>query len=178
MTEQVLNRKYAILQEVDLDKSESWMYFILHNGNEEALAHLEKQLDSVNWEDSESGIFEMESKYLVSEQTAKDMIRVDLNPTSFHRKFDGTLQKIDFGFVPHMKNEKRIKKVCRKLEGGQIEDYLDQEELVVGDNSKGSEDSVSDSVSDSEESSDDDKKSDVKKIPIPRVAMAKQKPKK
>ena len=33
-------RKYAILQETSGEESESWLYFIRYQGNEEALAHL------------------------------------------------------------------------------------------------------------------------------------------
>src|SRR5689334_2527555 len=90
---------YALLQETSGEESESWYYFIRYQGNEEALHHLQKQFERIEWyllDDTDVCTFDLELDYLVCEKTAKEMTKVDLNHFSFHRKFDGKLQIIDF----------------------------------------------------------------------------------
>src|SRR5688572_5638785 len=96
--ENMCNYTYAILQETSGEESESWYYFIRYQGNEEALQHLQKQLEKIDWyllDDTDVCTFDLELDYLVCEKTAKEMTKVDLNHFSFHRKFDGKLQMVD-----------------------------------------------------------------------------------
>lgn len=181
-------KKYAILQETSGEESESWLYFIKYQGNEEALNFLSKQLDSVDWYILDGySTFDLETDFLVSEQTAKEMTNVDLNAYSFHRKFDGTLKKIDFGFKDKHSNEKKMKKAFNLLGYGKIENFIDQEDVnpedLVSVSSSEEEDSNS-SSSHSESSSPDSSSSSrtkkrgklpgVAKIEIPRIARMKQ----
>ena len=168
---------YAILQETSGEECESWLNFIRYQGNEEALAHLEKQLDQVEWYIVDDlSTFDVETKFLVSEQTAKEMTKVDLNHCSFHRKFDGVLQKIDLKFKPHYDNEKKIKKATDILGNGGIENFIDKEDIDPEDMA----DSSSSSSSESEKSEDEKPKESKpepkkdKKFDIPRKAQAKQ----
>lgn len=121
---------YAILMETSGEECESWMYFIRYEGNEAVLQHLESQLNSVEWYViNDLSTFDLETKKLVSEQTAKEMTLVDLNHTSFHRKFDGKLQQIDFHFKTRYTNEKKMDKVFNMIGYGQIENYIDMEDV-------------------------------------------------
>ena len=101
------------------------------------------------------------------------MTKVDLNSNSFHRKFDGKLQKIDFDFKKKDGNETKICKIFDILGYGQIEDYIsdediDDEDLVTDDESTDNE-SVSDSShsSDKDDDDDDDDDSNKKRKRIP-----------
>lgn len=146
-------RKYAILQETSGEENETWINFILYEGNEEALAHLEKQLDQIDFYIvDDMSTFDLETKVLVSEQTAKEMTQVDLNHFSFHRKFDGVLKRVDLGLKSHYNNEKKMKKVFNVLGYGKIEEYVDQEDIDPEDLNA----PAQDSSSSSEESSNDD----------------------
>uniref|UniRef100_A0A6C0EJX1 Uncharacterized protein n=1 Tax=viral metagenome TaxID=1070528 RepID=A0A6C0EJX1_9ZZZZ len=179
---------YALLQETNGEECESWYYFIRFQGNEEALAHLEKQIDSVNWYMLDDlSTFVIETQYLVSERTAKEMTKVDLNPTSFHRKFDGKLEMIDLGLKDSYKTEKKMLRVFDTLGNGKIERYIDREDIDPEDLVDCSDsDSESGSGSESAEDSSDeeDKKKKHKKtgkLPgalgkqsMPRFARAKQ----
>lgn len=121
---------YALLAEFNQDAAETWYYFIRYQGNEENIMYLKKQLETIKWicEDGLSA-FDFITEYLVSEKTAKEMTKVDINSQSFHRKFDGKLEKIDLGLKEKEKNKKKMKKVNRVLGFGQIEDYVDKEDL-------------------------------------------------
>lgn len=170
-------RKYAILQETSDEDGESWYYFIKHDGNEEALKKLEEQLDSVEWELSDDlCTFILERQVLVSESTAKEMTKVDLNSQSFHRKFDGELKDINFGFSKRDTNEDKMVRVYELLNHGMIENYIDQEDIDPEDlvdriDSCDSEYTSTDESSTSEsEDDDDDRKTDVRST-LPRVAM-------
>ena len=146
--------KYAILMETSGGECESWLYFIRVEGNEENLRHLQDQLEQVEWYIlDEMSTFDLDLDNYVSAQTAKEMSKVDLNHHSFHRKFDGKLEKIDLGFSEKDKNKKKIKKAFEILGYGLIEDFIgdedvDQEDLVSG--SEESEDTDNESVSSSE----------------------------
>jgi hypothetical protein len=143
----------------------------------------------------------MDLEYLVHEQTAKEMTMVDLNHCSFHRKFDGKLEKINLGFKDHYSDEKKMKKAFNVLGYGKIEEFIDQEdvdeELLVSDHSsssdnEGSSESEPETISSSSESSKEEKenkkkgtlpgkvvkKENQKTIPIPGFAKAKKKKKK
>jgi hypothetical protein len=173
---------YAILQETSGEESESWLYFIRYQGNEEALAHLQKQLSEVEWYIlGDLSTFDLETDYLVSERTAKEMTKVDLNACSFHRKFDGKLQKIDLGFKDTHSNEKKMTKAFDVIGYGKLDEFIDgedidPEDLASGDGSETSESETESSDSDSEEEKRPGKLPSVaKKIPIPRYAAAKKK---
>lgn len=187
--------KYAILMETNGEEFESWYYFIKYNGNEETLKHLQKQLESVEWylsdeDDEVNGLstFDLELEYLVSEQTAKEMTKVDLNSCYRHRKFDGTLQRIELGFKKRHSDEKKMTKAFDILSYGQIEDYIDQEDYDEEDCCSDSSEEENEEESDSsEEESEEEKekkpKKKVKGIPpallnsnLPRMAKAKRKP--
>jgi hypothetical protein len=183
--------KYAILMETSGEECESWYYFLRYNGNERALKHLEGQLESIDWHVlGDLSTFDLETQILVSEQTAKEMTKVDLNHTAHHRKFDGTLEKVDLKFRKKDSNDKKMTRVFDALGYGQIEDYIDHEDVDAEDLTDASDEaepsgSESDeaSGSDEEEEEDEEKTSPKKKkgIPpallasnLPRIARAKQ----
>lgn len=129
-TKQPEKYTYAILQETNDEEGESWLYFIRYQGNEEALKNLQKQFQLVDWELMDDlSAFEMEIDYLVSEQTAKEMTKVDLNSCGFHRKFDGKLQMIDFKLKPNSSTEKKMKKINKLIGYGKIDEYIDEEDI-------------------------------------------------
>lgn len=125
-----MDGKYAVLMETNGDEYESWYYFIRYDGNEENLEFLNKQLNKVDWEIIEDlSTFDLELDFLVSAQTAKEMTKLDLNAYSFHRKFDGKLQKIDFEFKKKDGNETKICKVNDMLGFGSIDEYISDEDI-------------------------------------------------
>ena len=88
---------YVILMETSGEENESWYYFIRVEGNEENLQKLQTQLENVDWYIIDDlSTFDLDLEHPISAQTAKQMTKVDLNHTSFHRKFDGVLKEIDF----------------------------------------------------------------------------------
>lgn len=121
--------KYAILMETSGQECESWMNFIRFEGNEEALRHLQSQLDKVDFVlIDDLSTFDLEIEHLVSEQTAKEMCGVDLNAYMFHRKFDGTLKMIDFQFSRRDTNDDRIEKINELIGLGDIDQYVEGED--------------------------------------------------
>ena len=143
---------------------ESWYYFIKFNGNESELNQLQKQLQQVEWYMLEElSTFDLDLDSLVSEQTAKEMIRVDLNHTSRHRKFDGKLLPIDFRFHRRESNDSKICKVFDTLGYGQIGDMIDQEEMLEEETDLGDQELSSvGSNSDSDEEEVEHKKYNLK----------------
>lgn len=147
----LMTGQYAILMETNGEENESWMYFIRVEGNEENLKFLSDQLEEIDWCILDDlSCFDLEMDHFVSATTAKEMTKVDLNHTSFHRKFDGKLQRIDFNFKRKDSNEKKICRVFDKLGFGQIEDYIDDEDL--------DEEDLCSEVSSSESEEDDEDK--------------------
>lgn len=137
--------KYAVLMETNGKEFESWLYFIKYNGNEKALEKLQKELERVEFYILDDlSTFDLDLEHLVSEQTAKEMTKVELNSVMFHRKFDGTLEDIDFGFKKADNNDKRIVRVFKKIGIGMIADYIDDEDIDEEDLSSCSDDSSSD----------------------------------
>ncbi len=121
---------YAILMETNTEESECWYYFIRVDGNEDNLQILKKNLESVdNVIIDGVSVFDLEMDHYVSALTAKEMTKVDLNHTSFHRKFDGKLKKINFGFKKKDGNETKICKIFDVLGYGKIENFIDDEDL-------------------------------------------------
>ena len=142
---------YATLMETNGEEVESWYFFIRKEGNEDALNFLNDQLDKVDFYIVDDlSTFDLEIDYFVSEQTAKQMTKIEMNHTSFHRKFDGKLKTIDFKFDKKDDNEDMIFKVFDTLGYGSIDEYIDEEDIDP-------EDLVSCS-SDSDSSDDDDDK--------------------
>ena len=118
--------KYAVLEEHNGRQNESWLYFIKYDGNEEELELLQQQLKSVEWYILEElSVFELDLMNLVSEQTAKEMTKIDLNHSVFHRRFNGKLLPIDFRFKTKDTNELKICKVFDILGYGSIEEFID-----------------------------------------------------
>lgn len=139
-----VEHKYAILMETNPDEFESWYYFIRYDGNEEALKYLEDQLNTIEWYaviDEDISTFVIETQILVSEQTAKEMTKVDLNSQTFHRKFDGKLEKIELNLdrvkKPKKKskdrhdeyNENKMAMVTSIIGYGKIERFIDMEDV-------------------------------------------------
>jgi hypothetical protein len=141
---------YAILMETSGEHNESWLNFIRFQGNEEALKHLQHQLKKVEmYIIDDMSTFDLELNTLVSEQTAREMCLVDLNPYMPHRKFDGKLEKINLDLSKKDDNDEKIEKIHDLLGYGDIDNFIDGEDLF------GRENDVSDD-SDKEIDSDDD----------------------
>lgn len=153
---------YVILMETNGEEYESWYYFIKVEGNEENLYHLQSQLEKIDWYILDDlSTFDLDLDNPVSAQTAKQMTKIDLNHYSFHRKFDGKLEKIDFDFKKKDGNETKICKVFDLLGFGQIEDFIDDEDIDEEDLTSSSEVSTDDeSLSSSEEEDEDEEEDD------------------
>lgn len=169
MIDDVSERKYAVLMETSGEECESWYYCILYNGNEENLQYLQSQIEPVKWRvDDGLSTFDLDLDHLISETTAKQLTKLELNHCFFHRKFDGVLQKIELGFKSGDKNKRKIKKAFEILGYGRIEDFIDGEDIDEEDmvdpnevhfsSEEGSEESSSD---DSSEEDEDDKDSSI-----------------
>lgn len=159
MTTETPQYRYVALQETSGEEFESWIYFIRLEGNEENLTHLKTQLDQVDWVIIDDlSTFDLDLEHTVSELTAKEMTKVELN-VYFHRKFNGTLQKINFGFKPKDSNKKKIKRVFDKLGYGQIDEFIDQEDIDPEDLAELNQGSESSSDDDDDNSSSDESSS-------------------
>jgi hypothetical protein len=149
-----LQPKYAILMETNGEECESWYYFIKHDGNEKSLEHLKKQLEQIEmYIIDDMSTFDIDLDHLISAETAKQMTKVELNSVSFHRKFDGELKTVNLGLKRKDSNEKRIMKAHDKLGFGNIDEFIDKEDL-----------DLEDCVSESEESEHED---DEDLVPLP-----------
>lgn len=168
----IMTGEYVAFMETNGKECESWYYFIRREGNEESLEYLQKQLEQIDWYILDDlSTFDLDLEHFVSAQTAKEMTKLELNAQAFHRKFDGKLKKIDFNFKKKdlKNNERMMEKVFDILGYGQIEEFIDDEDLDpedLTDNSDSESDS-DDTEQESEESSSDDenKKKDKKGIP-------------
>jgi hypothetical protein len=151
--------QYVALMETSEKECESWYFFIRLAGNGAALRHLQQQLEMVEWFILDNlSTFDLDLEHTVSAITAKQMTKLELNSHSFHRKFDGKLQKIDLGFRKRDTDERKMEKTFDLLGYGQIEEYIDDEDLDpedLTDNSSGTDDSGDTSDSYGDTSSDD-----------------------
>ncbi len=156
---------YAVMQETNGKEYESWLYFIKYTGNEEALKHLQSQIETVDWYILDDlSTFDLDLDNLVSEQTASEMITLNLNHVSNHRKFDGKMQMIDLGLKETYSNDKNIVRVFKKLGIGHIDDYVEDEDVFVHDMGSDEEDDDGESsgteyeydISDDSSSSDEE----------------------
>ena len=120
--------KYVILCETNEHKSESWYYFLKYNDNEKELKYLYDQLDKIEmYLIEDMSTFDLDMEHLFSEQTAKEMIKLEVNSVSFHRVFTGKLQFINLELKKRDDNEDMLMKCYEILGMGQIEDYIDGE---------------------------------------------------
>ena len=165
------------------EECESWYYCIRYKGNEKNIKHLQDQLETVDWYILDDlSTFDLDLEHFISERTAKELTKLELNHHSFHRKFDGVLDKIDLKLREKDKNDKKMVKVFDILGYGQIEDYIDQEDLDEEDLTDNSESSSSEEEEDSEDSEKEKEKKNrkfKKNIPknlhnIPRAAQIKR----
>ena len=154
-----MTSKYATLQEVNDTEMEAWLYFIRYDGNEINLKYLRKQLESVEWYIMDDcSTFDIDIDNLVSAQTAKEMTKVELNSHQWHRKFDGTLDRVDFEFRKKDSNETKMCKVFDYLSYGQIEDYISDEDIDEEDLEDDTENDSLSSEEDAKESDSDHEK--------------------
>lgn len=169
----IMEGDYAILMETNGEEYESWYNFIRIKGNEEALKHLQKQIEMVEWTILDDlSTFDLELEHPVSARTAKEMTKVDLNATSFHRKFDGKLDMIYLGFKDKDDDETKMCKTFDHLSYGQIEDYIDDEDLDDEDlDDVDSEDESSSSEDELPSSSEDDEEESQKRKGIPPALL-------
>jgi len=183
------DEKYVVLMETSGQECESWLYFIKYGGNEVMLKYLQEQLENVEWYILDDlSTFDLDLEHFVSSSTAKEMTKIELNSYAFHRKFDGKLQHIKLNLKNKDKNEKKMVKIFDVLGYGQIEDYIDNEDLDESDltSSPSSDDSLDTSSDDSDDNSDNEEKPNKQKgIPkallnstLPRFAKAKRRYKK
>ena len=146
---------YAVLAETNNQYRETWYYFIRYDTNVEALEQLYAQLDSIEWVYLESySTFALDLEHLGSPQTAKELTKLCVNEGSYHRKFDGTLEFINFGFRKRDNNIVRLINVCDTIGFGNIENFIDKEDFDPEDFEEEEEDE-SESESESEEESSD-----------------------
>lgn len=142
---------YAVLAECNGKHYETWYNFIKYEGNEEALQHLQRQLEKVEFYILDDlSTFDLDLDHRVSPQTAKEISKVEVNSIMFHRKFDGTLRKIDLDFRSKDSNDKKIVKTFNKLGVGKIEDFVDGEDVDPEDLKEESSDSESETDSEDE----------------------------
>ena len=194
----IMTGDYAALMETNGKEYESWYYFIRREGNEEALKHLQDQLERIDWFILDDlSTFDLDLEHSVSATTAKQMTKLEMNSYAFHRKFDGKLKTINFNFKKkdnrdnEVRNERMIGKVFDILGYGQIEDYISDEDLDeedLTDNDSSNSESDDDDTEDDSTDSDKDKKDkslgqkglppSLVKIDLPRFAKKKQRPKK
>ena len=156
-------KKYCVLMETSAEDHESWLFFIRYTDNETALTHLNDQLNKI--EDKvvldDIHLFDLDIENLVSESTAKEMTMLELNSRTYHRKFDGEMQIIDFKFDKRDSDDKKLWKVYDKIGDGDIDQFITNEDVPEGARE------MSDSSSSSEEE-EEEKKSKrmiVEKIP-------------
>tara|TARA_B100000902_G_C27117297_1_gene816772 strand:- start:215 stop:868 length:654 start_codon:yes stop_codon:yes gene_type:complete len=161
--------KYVVLLETSAEEHEQWYYFIKYDGNEEALKHLQDQLEQVEWTIEEEGnnTFDLDLEHFVSATTAKEMTKVDLNAHSFNRKFDGTLQKIDLKFKKKYNDDKKMAKAMEILGDGQIENFIDDEDIDPEDLCSHSSSDENDTDNESVSSDDEDEDGSPDKPPPP-----------
>lgn len=167
---------YVVFQEVNESETESWQYFIRWEGNEDEIQHLHKIIQSIDWIPiEECSIFYSNVENRVSERTAKEMSRLDFGSKWRNRKFDGKLERINFGFKKRDRTIEKMHKIFDHIGYGQIEDYVGDEDYSddSDDDSDYSdhEDSSSDEESEKHEikskESSDDSESDTEKTTPP-----------
>jgi hypothetical protein len=180
----IMTGDYAALMETNGKECESWYYFIRCEGNMDALNHLQKQLEQVDWYILDDlSTFDLDLEHFVDAKTAKQMTKLELNAYAFHRKFDGKLDEINFNFKKKdlKNNTKMMEKVFDLIGYGQIEDYISDEDLDPEDLTSDTETDTEDD-SETESSSEEEEERIKSKMPsslmkteIPKWAKAKKK---
>lgn len=128
MSSENKQNQYVVLAECNGKEYETWYYFIKLNGNEKALEYLDKQLKSIEFYIIDDlSTFDLDMDHPMSESTAKQMVRLEINSISDHRMFEGKLQMIDLNFNKNDSNDKKIVKTFKRLGIGRIDRYIDQE---------------------------------------------------
>jgi hypothetical protein len=151
------NYNYVVLAETSGCWLETWYNFIRYEGNEENLKHLQDQLEQIDmYIIDDLSTFDLDLEHFVSEETANQMIKIEINSRSFHRKFDGTLRKINLKISKSKDNDKLILNLNNKLAMGQIDDYIDGEFIHPEDILSGSEDEDDSEDEDSDFEDDDE----------------------
>ena len=146
--------RYVALLETNGEENEQWYYFIRYEGNEKNLQYLQDQLEKVDWYVLDDlSTFDLDLEHFVCARTAKEMTKLELN-TQWNRKFDGKLEKIDLGFKKKDKNDKMITRTFDMLGYGQIEDFIDDEDIDPEDLA-GSDEESSEPESGSDETEND-----------------------
>jgi len=178
--------QYAVLMETSGSECESWYYFIRKNGNEDALRHLQQQLEQVDWYVVDDlSTFDLDLSYFVTTETAKQMTKIDVNSFAFHRKFDGKLRTVNLRLHKKHNNEKKMCKVFNKLGYGQIENFIGHEDLDDSDltshsssgDESSSDSSSGDSSSGASSSGDESKQAgDKQKTGIPPALLTSERP--
>jgi hypothetical protein len=150
---------YAVFAETNADDMETWLTFISKSGNEDHLNHLAKQFNEIDWGEAPeyTGMFALDTRG-VSWSTARDMMMINLNTRYDPNKFDGPMQRVDFGFKRRDTDETKAVKVYEIIGGAHICDFLGTEDLD-GCTPAGSEDDYSD-YSDEESSNHSQKGED------------------
>lgn len=149
---------YVILCETSGEELEQWYYFIKYEGNEKALKYLNDQLEKVEmFVLDDLSAFDLDLENRVSATTAKEMTMIDVNSYTYHRKFDGKLQYIDFKLKKRDDNEDMMDKIHNMLAFGDIDKYIDQEDkngkddVIEDDDDDGDGDLVPKPVDDDDE---------------------------
>ncbi len=104
--------------------------FIQYDGNEKELKNLRNQLElveNVSSGDEDTNFFDLDIANLVSEACVDEMLMVELNSVSYHRKFYGVLDPIDFEFEDDDDDTEKLEKINEYLEDGGIESFIEHE---------------------------------------------------
>lgn len=130
---------YATFIETSDEKRESWYSFIRYDGNEDSLHYLKKQLDCIEWSLLPNlSSFQLHLDHLVSGETARQMSKLKMNFIP-HRRFDGYLRKINFGFDNHTDgNVTKMGKIYDLLKFGRIASFIGSEDDDDYDDTDGS----------------------------------------
>ena len=106
------------------------------------------------------------------------MTLLDLNSQSFHRKFDGVLDRIDLDFKERDSDATKMSKAFDVLGYGKIDEYIDDEDVEEDSNTEDESDESSDESSCSSQSAGSSSKqlSKLPKnlVPLPGWAKAKR----
>jgi hypothetical protein len=121
-----MTSKYAILMETSHSDCESWYYFIQYRNNEEALKSISRQLELIQdlgQVGADVNFFDIDIDNLVSETCVDEMILLELNSVSYHRKFHGILEMIDFKFRDTDNDSDMVHKVFDTIGDNLLESF-------------------------------------------------------
>lgn len=126
-------KQYAVLKEFSLEKLESRFIFIEATKNVKALEQLKIQLDKIDLislynEENIDTIWFLETTNLVSEQTAKEIIKLNFNNQCPNRKFD-VLEYINCRLKKDNDSLELLERIEKTLNNNQLFDYLKEEDI-------------------------------------------------